>query len=171
MEQTPPQTVPLKKKSNKFLRVAPWVGSTLFIVVLAVGVYFYATKKPIVVVPAGSSASVNTIVCDDSIVGTYNAASKLQVRTPGGDLKMDVDGLAKLDTVIRSKSGFEQDPTCQTILFWNAITSNNNANAKIALNAIEELHDAHHYADSNLENTTSISVMKDSLTALTTSKV
>lgn len=171
MEQTSSQAATKKKKHNKFLLIAPWVGTALFIVVLAVGAYFYLSKKPIVVAPAGNTTSVNTIVCGDSIVSTYNAASKLEVRTPGGDITTDVDGLTKLDATIRAKSGFEQDPTCQTILFWNAISNNDSGKAKIALNVIETLHDAHHYADSNLENTTSISVMRDSLNALTTSKV
>ncbi|RWZ78449.1 MAG: hypothetical protein EOT05_01670 [Candidatus Microsaccharimonas sossegonensis] len=171
MEQIPTQAAAKKKKSSKFLCIAPWVGSALFVAVLAIGAYFYVTKKPIVVVPAGNTTSVSTIVCDDAIVNTYNAASKLQVRTPGGDVTTDVDALTRLDATIRSKTGFEQDPTCQTILFWNAITSSDVGKATIALKAIQSLHDAHNYADSNLENTTSISVMKDSLTALSTNKV
>jgi hypothetical protein len=165
MEQTPSRHESKKKKSNKFLRILPWVGWALLVVVIAVGVYFYSAKKPITIL-APSGTSVTVIVCDDAIVGTYNAASKLQPRGTNTDLTADVVGLNQLDTAIRSKSGFDQDPTCQTILFWNAIMNNDSGKAGIALTAIENLHDSHHFADSNLENTTSISVMKDSLTAM-----
>jgi hypothetical protein len=167
MEKTPIRDVSKKKKSNKILLILPWIGSALLLVVIVLGAYFYATKQPITVL-APSGTSVTVIVCGDDTVSTYNAASMLKIRAPNADLTPDLNGLSKLDTEIRLKSGFDNDPTCQTILFWNAIINNDVAKAAVALTAIEKLHDSHHYADSNLENTTSISVMKDSLSATTT---
>lgn len=164
MEKTLAPDASKKKKRNKLLFILPWVGSALFIVLVALIAYFYATKQPVAVLtPSGTSVTV--IVCGDTIVGKYNEASKLKIRGSDTDLSVDLGGLKDLATEIRSKSGFENDPTCQTILFWSAIMNNDAGKAGVALTAIEDLHDSHHYADSNLENTTSISVMKDSLKA------
>lgn len=167
METTPIRDGSKKKKRNIFLLIIPWIGTALFIVTLAVGAYFYAAKKPITVLTP-SNASVTVIVCGDDIVSSYNTASKLQARGANNDISSDADGLNKLDGQIRSLSGFDQDPTCQTMLFWNAIMDSDSGKATIALTAIKNLHGTHHYADSNLENTTSISVMKDSLNAMIT---
>ena len=165
MEQTPSKHDSKKKKSNTFLRVFPWVGTVLLILAIAVGIYFYVTKKPLTLAPNGTSVTV--IVCDDSIVSTYNAASELKARGSGTDPSVDVAGLNALDSVIRAKSGYDQDPTCQTILFWNAIMNNDSGKAKLALTSIESLHDSHHFTDNNLEGNASISVMKSSLAAIT----
>ncbi len=171
MEQTPSRHESKKKKNNKFLRLLPWVGSTLLIVVLAIGAYLYTTKQPVtVLVPGGTSVVTTVIVCDDSVVGAYNVASKLEIRGSNTDLSADAVGLNNLDSQIRSKSGFDQDPTCQTILFWNAIANNDEAKASTALTAIESLHDSHHFADTNLEGNATIPAMKDSLSATVADK-
>lgn len=164
MEKTPIQDASKKKKNNKFLHVLPWIGTALFIVTIAAGAYFYTTKQPIALL-APSGTSVTVIVCGSEVVNTYNAASRVEVRGSDDDLTLDVAGLSRLDTEIRSKSGFEQDPTCQTILFWNAVIDGDTGRAGVALKAIESLHAEQHFANSNLENTTSISVMKESLAA------
>jgi hypothetical protein len=175
MEQIPSLHEPSKKKSNAFLRIFPWIGTALFFVVTAVGVFYYVT----VIYPEATSdtttgstkvvsngkTTVSAVVCNDAIVSTYNAALKLEVRTANAEPTLDVATLAKLDADIRSKAGFDQDPTCQTILFWAAIIGDNTTKASTALKAVQTLHEKRLFADTTIENITSISVMKDSLNA------
>lgn len=175
MDQISSPYEPSKKKSNAFLRIFPWVGTALFFVVTAVGVFYYvtviypeatsdATTGSTKVVSNGTT-TVSTVVCNDAIISTYNSALELEVRTANAEPTLDVATLAKLDADIRSKAGFAQDPTCQTILFWAAIISNNTTKASTALKAVRTLREKRLFADTSLENTASISVMKDSLNA------
>jgi len=165
MEQTPSPQVSKhvsKKKSNKALRVIPWVGLVLFVVTIAAGVYLYATKQLVLAI---NSTATPTIVCGDAIVNTYNKASRYVIPTTK-DIGVDSAGLDALDKDMRTKADFEKDPTCQTIIFWHAIINSDVAKAKTALTAIEKLHDTHQYADTNLIDTTSLTSMRDSLSAM-----
>jgi len=168
MEQTPSPQVSKhvsKKKNNKALRVIPWVGLVLFVVTIAAGVYLYATKQLILAI---NSTATPTIVCGDGIVNTYNKASIYTI--PGTDeVGIDMAGLKTLDKDIRAKAGFEKDPTCQTILFWDAIINKDTAKAQTALTAAEKLHDMQQYANTNLIDATNTSSMQKSLDVITTS--
>jgi len=162
MQHTPSNQAP-KKKSNKALTVIPWIGLVLFILTVAAGGYLYATKKLVIATDGNGIAA--TEVCGDDIVKTYNSAAEFKIRGSDTDLGTDVNALDKLDKEIRAKSGFEKDPTCQTILYWNAISSEKMTEARTALNSVTDLHKSRHFADSDLVNTSSITIMTRSLNA------
>lgn len=97
-----------------------------------------------------------TIVCDDAIVKTYNDAREYKLRGDEKTETSDEAALAELSTTIRQKSGYENDPTCQTILFWNAYLKKDYDATKTAYEAIKKLHEKQFYANTNLYGIASI---------------
>lgn len=170
MEQTPPPQVITKKtkKSHMALKIIPWVGLGLFIAVVVIGGYLYATKK--LTFAFGNMATNSaTAVCGDAIITNYNAAMFYRVRSPEAEPTLDETGLNNLEKEIPTKAGYAQDSTCQTILFWIAINHRDAKPAQLALTALESLHSEGKYVDSNLNNNVPLSKYKNSIDYLSAS--
>jgi len=125
----------------------------IVIILLAVGVviWLFAAGKLVWANEKQVVASTSEIICGDETVTTYNAAMTMMVR---GDDKtaysIDQAGVDKLVGEIKGKNGYENDPTCQTILFWAAINKLEYEPAKAANAKIQELHKKHIYANSDI---------------------
>jgi len=65
---------------------------------------------------------------------------------------LDMAGLQKLVSEIKTKANYAKDPTCQTILFWVAVQNDNYNEANTAYKALKTLHDEGKYVDSNLRS-------------------
>lgn len=165
MEHTPLSPQVNKKKSNKVLKIIPWVGAGLFILVASVGGYLYTTKQ---LTFTNTSTGAYMPVCGDAIISKYNAAMNYKVRSTNADPTLDTKGLSELEKAIPAKTGYADDPTCQTILFWVAIQNNDKTKAQAALTALNKLHDEYKYVDSNLANNAPLSTFKDTLNTITT---
>lgn len=91
-------------------------------------------------------------VCGEDIVNSYNSLSVYALRDESGDLTVDIEGLRTLASDITSKDGYQDDPTCQTILLEIAIFTNDYNSAKNALTAIEEFSNKKQYAATTINN-------------------
>lgn len=167
MEQTPSTPQVHKKKTSKFLKVVPWVGLALFVIVAALNGYLYASKQ---LTFAFGSAAANpraSAVCGDAIISKYNAAMYYGIRGSNKDPTLDIVGIKELQNDIPTKAGYAKDPTCQTILFWISIQQRDALKAQNALTALMVLHEEGKYVDSNLSSTASLPSLQDALNALT----
>ena len=116
--------------------------TAIAILVAAIGViaWLFASERLVFANPnAGVGAVAPKPVCDTNLVAKYNDAMFF-IGREGSDVKKD----------ITSKSNYKADPTCQTLLFWIAVHESNYEAAKTAYEAVKELHDRHHFADSNI---------------------
>lgn len=110
--------------------------------------------------PYEQAMVVNKRVCGDSIVATYNTVSLYEPRGNSTDYTLDENGLKKLVGEIKSKSGYQNDPTCQTILLLAAVHDQDYQAATKAYDAVKTLHSKHMYADSNLATGGSLSSLE-----------
>lgn len=133
-----------KKVSNKKKLLIP----VILIGLLAggIGVYYYYEKHTVTKVGVFTSPAV----CDDSLVERYNTATTPTVKEGSEDISIDKDGLKNLSQEIVTKPANDQDPTCQTILFWVAFRERDYETAKKAHDKISELHKKRIFADSNI---------------------
>lgn len=119
------------------------IGAVVWL--FAAGKLVWANEKQVV-------ANTSDIICGDDTVTTYNTAMTMMVR--GDDqtaYSLDQAGVDKLVGEIKGKSGYENDPTCQTILFWAAINKLEYEQAKVANEKIQALHKKHIYANSDIQ--------------------
>ncbi len=88
--------------------------------------------------------------CDDDIVARYNDASLYDQRDDSGDYAIDEASVKNIVAEVKKKSGYQDDPTCQTIVLMTAIDNKDYDVAKSTYIALQSLHDQQLYADSNL---------------------
>jgi hypothetical protein len=105
-------------------------------------------------------------VCDKGIVDRYNDAMYYKVRTGSIDPSIDEAGVKGLVAEIQTKKDFENDPTCQSIIFWSAVQENNYSSANTSYNILMDLHDKHIFADSNLRSSQPLFMYGETLKGL-----
>jgi len=101
-------------------------------------------------------SDVSATVCDSDIVSLYNQAARYEIRGNADQPTIDETGLKTLSDEIVGKDGYQEDPTCQTILFWTAVNAKNYDAAKTAYEAIKALHADGRFANTNLRTTTAL---------------
>lgn len=126
-------------------------GITVAVVILLIGCMAWLFLSGQVRVLWGKS-NESVVVCGTGVVDTYNAAMHYQTRTGSSGPALDEEGLKKLAVDIKSKPGYESDPTCQSMLFWMAIHDRNYTAATSAYDAVKKLHDKRIFADSNIRD-------------------
>lgn len=117
------------------------------------GHIYFGTKSP------NQKVILVNNVCDEDIITRYNSLK----------MPLSVDGKANLTLLasdINKLSGNDQDPTCQTILFFAGLLTENKDMATSAYNKITELHERGLYANSKLRNTYSVDTMRDIITSM-----
>ncbi len=167
MEQTSFTPQKNKKKRNKLFMIVPWVGLGLFIIIVVLGAYLYASKQLTFAFGNMSKNARASAVCGDTVINKYNSAMNYQVRGNDTNPTLDGPGLNELEKDIPTKAGYATDPTCQTILFWIAIQHTDVTKAQTALTALNSLHDQGKYVDSNLANNAPLSTFQDTIDTLT----
>lgn len=105
-------------------------------------------------------AVVLSRVCDEDVVATYNKIAQYKFSSSAGSYSFDEKGLAALAADIKTKTDYQSDPTCQTILLLAAIHNHDFKAALAAYSAVAELHSQHIYADSALSGGGSLSDYK-----------
>lgn len=130
------------------------IGSAILVGVLLVGgVVWLVLSGKLVIIWNGAAVqySAASNVCGDDVVTAYNSATEYSYRGGLDDGPMiDTEGLAAVVDTVRSRSGYEADPTCQVIIFWDAIQHNDASAAQSALDALNLLHDQRIFPDNNL---------------------
>lgn len=155
---------------SKKTTVTITILSGITVILIGAGIWLFATGRLVMTrdsTPQGSGSS--SAVCDDGVVNTYNKVYSYVLRNGFDVYNVDEAGLKSVVADVKSKSGYQNDPTCQTILFWAAIHSTDQKGAQDAYAAINRLHDEHRFADSNLQNSQPISTYKSVIDGLSTS--
>jgi hypothetical protein len=158
--QEPSQTTPPSGDNKSTTRKKGKLIKRIFIVFTVVLVLGVATAIGLIVAGkltvswGGEKVQVAStrIVCDDPVVKEYNRAAMYQIEADDSVPTRDSAAVAKLVEDVRGREGYQDDPTCQTILFWEAINDNNYAEGKNILATLQSLHDKHLYPDNNLYN-------------------
>ena len=94
--------------------------------------------------------ATSKIVCDTPIVNKFNDAMFYTRRAGASTVSIDVEGIKNLNSEIKAKAEYENDPTCQTIIYLTAIYEENYQGAKAAYEAVKELHDKNIFANNNI---------------------
>lgn len=96
------------------------------------------------------SVSERTTVCGTDIVNRYNEITWLPISDDPAASRIDEEALGNISKDIIAAKDYEQDPTCQTILFWIAIDQGNHVDAQKAYTAVKGLHENNVFASNNI---------------------
>ena len=127
--------------------------TAIAILVAAIGViaWLFASERLVFANPnAGVGAVAPKPVCDTNLVAKYNDAMFFIGREGSDEPTLDEEGIQAVKKEITSKNNYKTDPTCQTVLFWIAVHESDYEAAKTAYEAVKELHNKNHFADSNI---------------------
>ena len=129
-----------------------FIGIGIIVIFGGVVAGLFVAGKIAWVNPDAKEVGVYKAVCSDRIIADYNDAMFYKPRGDSTTPTLDTNTLEELKTVIARLSGSNNDPTCQTILFWIAVNEENYENAKPAYDNVKRLHDEGLFADSNLSS-------------------
>lgn len=106
------------------------------------------------------------LVCGETTVNAFNEATTGYPTADPMTSAIKVDVLAEVAENVKKKANYQQDPTCQTILFWTAAHERKFEEAKDAKKATDALYADGHFANSKLRVTAPLQdwqLMVDSL--------
>lgn len=92
------------------------------------------------------------IVCDEDTVDLYNDAMYFRPRNGEATSSIDSEEVKRIVADIKTKDGYDSDPTCQTILFWVAIYDKDLEAAISANSALQELYIKGMYSSPNIRS-------------------
>jgi hypothetical protein len=162
-----PVMQPSKKKWGKKRKVMAIVLAAVALFVIAVGVLIYAGRLAVIIKEPYQKALLNVPVCGNDIVERYNDATLFKPTT-GGGYAMNMKDLNSLTTEIQNRAYYQQDPTCQTILFWDALYDDDVSRAKIASDEVRNLYNKGLYVNSDVLNPISLSAMEETVNEMFT---
>lgn len=156
------------KQPNVFVKKTPWLSKrkittgvfVLIILGLGAAVWWLFATDRLVYNAAGTTDNTEgtvALVCNDDIVNRYNAARLFTLRDGSDEPSFDEAGLTELVREVKSLSGYEADPTCQTIVFWDSYDGKDYEATKRTYETLRTLHEQDKFADTNLSNIMSIS--------------
>lgn len=89
-------------------------------------------------------------VCGNNVVDKFNDAMYMIKREGASTPTIDEAGVKEIEKSIQETEGYEDDATCQTLLFWTAIYHGNYELAKSAYGKVKSLHDKNIFANNNI---------------------
>ena len=89
-------------------------------------------------------------VCGKDIVNKYNDAMYMVKRQDASTPSIDEAGVKQVEASIKKSKGYEDDATCQTLLFWIAMYQGDYNAAKSAHSKVKSLYNKGIFADSNI---------------------
>jgi hypothetical protein len=107
------------------------------------------------------------VVCGKAIISKYNNAIDYQYREGSDESTIDEAGVKIIVTDIKANAKSKYDPTCQSILFWSAVRSDNYSEAKSAYDIIKGLNEKRIFIDSSLHDAAPLFTLVNSLNGLT----
>jgi hypothetical protein len=134
----------MKKK-----RIIAGIVIILVLGIIGAGAWLFMSGR-LVWVGSPVVANASQSLCGTDKVNTYNDAMYLLVRDGGDEATLDTEGLATLKKDIMNTGGYENDATCQTMLFWMAVNDGDYEVAVAAKTKLLDLHKAGYFADSNI---------------------
>ncbi len=124
-------------------------------VVVVGGVAWLFVSGRLVWSNSGGSKPVS-VVCGVDTVDKYNDAMYMIGRNGSSEPSIDESGVKSVQSTVKSKAGYKDDATCQTLLFWIAIHDGDYQAAKDAETIVKRLHDKGRFADSNIRGNDAI---------------
>jgi len=127
------------------------IVSVILLLVVGAAVALFVSGK---IAWVGPDTKVVTakIVCTPEVVSKYNDAMYVSFRNNETLPSLDVEGIKNVKTEIKGKAGYEQDPTCQSMLYLIAIYEEDYEGSKLAYETVKKLHDEGLYAENNIRN-------------------
>lgn len=107
-----------------------------------------------------------TAVCDTEIVDTYNDVMIYKEREGTEGISLDEAGVKSLEQQVRGLADNQNDPTCQSMLFWIAVYNEDYEKAKTAYENVKRLHEKRLFADSNLTGNQALSTYEGAVYTL-----
>jgi hypothetical protein len=138
---------------RKKITVAVVVGLIVLGIAGGVGWLFYSGK---LVWAGDGSQAQGKVVCGDDVVKSFNQARELVFVDDVTEPTIDEDGQRRIADEVKALPDFQNDPTCQTIIFRVAYLDRDYQAVQLALEAIKSLHENRIYADTNLSGIESI---------------
>lgn len=162
MEYTPLSPQVNKKKSNKVLKIIPWVGLVLFVVVAAAGGYLYATRQLVFAFGGSTETPVTVVssVCGKDTIKKFNNAynvATVDERTSAFKSAFDA---------VTNTPGYASDPNCVFIRYTHYIELKDAANAQKEVDVLKSLAAKNLYATSQMINVRSIESMQSEIKIL-----
>jgi hypothetical protein len=156
-------------KTKIFIISLTTICVALIIIFLLVFLVSFSGRLAVVVKQPNQAVLLRSTVCDTNIVDKFNSDSSKYYQLSGGSSNLVINKQPIKDLVadIKSKSNFENDPTCQAIIFWAAVQDDNYKSAKSAYDQLTSLHNRRIFADSNLRGAQPLFTYKDTLKGLT----
>lgn len=134
------------KKANK----KPLIITVIILIFIAVVVALLVLSGRLVWTGGGMNALSARSVCNNDIVNKYNDAMFMINRQGASTPSIDEDGVKQLETTIKDTQGYEDDATCQTLLFWIAMYHGDYELAKSAHVGVKSLHSKGVFANNNI---------------------
>jgi len=107
-----------------------------------------------------------SVACDQSMSRRYNEVMRYEYRESTTNLSRDQQGIKDVRTQITNQPHYEDDATCQTMLFWIAVNDDNLIEARTRKSEVERLHEKGSYADSDLITSDSLSTWSTAITEM-----
>lgn len=121
-----------------------------------------AAPKEAVVSPTQEYA----VVCDNELINDYNEAMFYKIRDGADDPTIDEAGVERIRSQIESSEGYQNDPSCQAILFWTAIYFTDTEAARTAYEAESAMSEKRIFPDMNIRGNQPLFVYEETLAGL-----
>lgn len=152
---TPPEVK--KQKAKKRTAIWKWVSIVLGTIIVAAAVGLATGLASLSIKGFGSVGSGQKQVCSNEVVSRYNTAAEYKdTTTENGVITFDESAVRQIIGEVKELSYFENDATCQAIIFLAAINLKDFEAAKSAAESVKELHGKGMYANSNIRENPSL---------------
>lgn len=143
-------------KNLKARTIIPWVGSILFVIIIAVMGYLFVTKQLVLALGAGSekAVTVQSHVCGSDVIGKFN-----DIYTADSGNKYTSILKTAFDAAT-AKSGYINDPNCVYIRYSYYVAQKDTSNAQKELDTLKTLAGQGSYATSQLSGVQTIDDMQ-----------
>jgi len=132
-------------------RIPIIIISVIVILALAGTVTWLFVSGKLVWAGSGTQQSTAKIICSSEVIDKYNNAAMYIVRGDDATASLDTDGIKNVKTEILAKTGYADDPTCQSLLFLIAAYENNYEDAKTAYESVNAMYEKNIFANSNIQ--------------------
>lgn len=123
---------------------------TVIVLAIIVVVAVLMASGRLVWTGSGVNAVAARPVCSNKIVDKYNDAMYMIKREGASTPTIDEAGVKQIEKSIQEMEGYEDDATCQTLLFWTALYHGDYELAKSAHAKLESLHNRNIFANNNI---------------------
>ena len=135
------------------------VAGIAVLIVIGIVAWLFLSGRVTLVVNQQNDDEVKTIkgskvlVCNETVVDAFNEATTGYPTEDPMTSAVRVEVLTEVADGVKKKKDYEQDPTCQTVVFWAAVHEKNIEEAKEAKRVVDALHADGHFANSELRAT------------------